>query len=89
MPWAIWTLKVAGTAAGITAMQMDIKIHGINKEIFQQALAQAKKDREFIMGKMLACIAEPRKELSKYAPKITTVKINPERFPRLLDLAAR
>ena len=76
--------KVAGTAAGITAMQMDIKIHGINKEIFQQALAQAKKGREFIMGKMLACIAEPRKELSKYAPKITTVKINPEKISKVI-----
>jgi polyribonucleotide nucleotidyltransferase len=52
--------KVAGTAKGITAMQMDIKIQGINKEIFQQALAQAKKGREFIMGKMLACIAAPQ-----------------------------
>lgn len=76
--------KVAGTEAGITAMQMDIKIHGINKEIFQQALAQAKKGREFIMGKMLACIAEPRKELSKYAPKITTVKIDPEKISKVI-----
>ena len=76
--------KVAGTEAGITAMQMDIKIHGIDKAIFQQALAQAKKGREFIMGKMLACIAEPRKELSKYAPKITTVKIDPEKISKVI-----
>jgi polyribonucleotide nucleotidyltransferase len=76
--------KVAGTAKGITAMQMDIKIQGINKEIFQQALAQAKKGREFIMGKMLACIAAPRKELSKYAPKITTVKINPDKISKVI-----
>jgi polyribonucleotide nucleotidyltransferase len=76
--------KVAGTMTGVTAIQMDIKIHGINKEIFQQALAQAKKGREFIMGKMLACIPAPRKELSKYAPKITTVKINPEKISKVI-----
>ncbi len=76
--------KVAGTTKGITAMQMDIKIHGIDKAIFQQALAQAKKGREFIMGKMMACISEPRKELSKYAPKITTVKINPDKISKVI-----
>lgn len=72
--------KVAGTEKGITAIQMDIKIDGINKEIFQQALAQAKKGRAFILGKMLEAISEPRKELSPYAPKITTITVNPDKI---------
>ncbi len=72
--------KVAGTEKGITAIQMDIKIDGINKEIFQQALAQAKKGRAFILGKMLEAISEPRKELSQYAPKITTITVNPDKI---------
>ena len=72
--------KVTGTAKGITAIQMDIKIDGINKEIFQQALAQAKTGRDFILGKMLECIAKPRTELKQYAPKITTLKINPDKI---------
>ncbi|MEG1726412.1 MAG: polyribonucleotide nucleotidyltransferase, partial [Acidaminococcaceae bacterium] len=72
--------KVAGTEKGITAIQMDIKIDGINKEIFTKALAQAKQGRAFILGKMLECIAEPNKELSPWAPKITTIKINPDKI---------
>lgn len=76
--------KVAGTKNGITAIQMDIKIDGINKEIFKQALAQAKRGREHIMGIMLDCIAEPRKELSKYAPKITTIHIDPEKISKVI-----
>ncbi|RHK01083.1 polyribonucleotide nucleotidyltransferase [Acidaminococcus sp. AM05-11] len=76
--------KVAGTAKGITAIQMDIKIDGINREIFQQALAQAKKGRAFILGKMLECISEPRKELKKYAPKITTLKVNPDKIKDII-----
>jgi polyribonucleotide nucleotidyltransferase len=76
--------KVAGTAKGITAMQMDIKIDGINKEIFEQALAQAKRGREHIMGIMLSCIAEPRKELSKYAPKITTVTVDVDKISKVI-----
>ncbi|MGL5207194.1 MAG: polyribonucleotide nucleotidyltransferase [Acidaminococcaceae bacterium] len=72
--------KVAGTEKGITAIQMDIKIDGINKEIFQQALAQAKKGRAFILSKMLEAISEARKELSPYAPKITTININPDKI---------
>lgn len=76
--------KVAGTAKGITAFQMDIKIDGINREIFQQALAQAKKGRAFILGKMLECISEPRKELKKYAPKITTLKVNPDKIKDII-----
>ena len=76
--------KVAGTENGITAIQMDIKIDGINKVIFQQALAQAKKGRAFILGKMLEAIKEPRKELSQYAPKITTININPDKIRDLI-----
>lgn len=76
--------KVAGTKKGITAIQMDIKIDGINKEIFKQALAQAKRGREHIMGIMLDCIAEPRKELSKYAPKITTIHVDPEKISKII-----
>ncbi len=76
--------KVAGTKDGITAIQMDIKIDGINKEIFQQALAQAKRGREHIMGIMMDCISEPRKELSKYAPKITTIHVDPEKISKII-----
>lgn len=76
--------KVAGTKDGITAIQMDIKIDGINKEIFKQALAQAKRGREHIMGIMMDCISEPRKELSKYAPKITSIRIDPEKISKVI-----
>lgn len=76
--------KVAGTEKGITAIQMDIKIDGINKDIFTQALAQAKRGREFIMSKMMECISEPRKELSKYAPKITTIHVDPDKIAKVI-----
>jgi polyribonucleotide nucleotidyltransferase len=72
--------KVTGTEKGITAIQMDIKIDGINKEIFVQALEQAKKGRHFILGKMLEAINKPNKELKKYAPKITTLQVNPDKI---------
>ncbi|MET3288545.1 UNVERIFIED_CONTAM: polyribonucleotide nucleotidyltransferase [Brevibacillus sp. OAP136] len=72
--------KVAGTANGVTALQMDIKIEGINREILEQALTQAKKGRMHILGKMLDVISEPRKELSPYAPKIMTMSINPDKI---------
>lgn len=81
--------KVAGTKDGITAIQMDIKIDGINKEIFKQALAQAKRGREHIMGIMLDCISEPRKELSKYAPKITTIHVDPEKISKIIGLGGK
>jgi len=67
--------KVAGTNEGITAIQMDIKLTGINRSILEEALEQARKSRMEIMEKMLACIAEPRTELSQYAPKIEQVVI--------------
>lgn len=72
--------KVAGTAKGITAIQMDIKIDGINKEIFTQALEQAKRGRSFILGRMLETIETPNSELSKYAPRIITLQINPDKI---------
>lgn len=72
--------KVAGTADGITAIQMDIKIHGIDKEILTQALEQARLGRLHILGIMNETISEPRSELSPYAPRIMTMTINPEKI---------
>ena len=72
--------KVAGTAVGITALQMDIKISGISKEMMSEALAQAKHGRLEILNSMLAVIAEPRAEMSPYAPRMLTVQIDPEKI---------
>ena len=72
--------KVAGTRDGITALQMDIKIKGITKEILKEALAQAKKARLEILDVMNDCISKPRATLSPYAPKIETFQINPEKI---------
>jgi polyribonucleotide nucleotidyltransferase len=72
--------KVAGTEKGITALQMDIKVAGITTEVLQEALAQAREGRMWIMGKMLAAIQSPRTELSAYAPRITKISINPDRI---------
>lgn len=72
--------KVAGTKDGITALQMDIKIKGLSKEILARALAQAKKGYMYIMEKMLEVIAEPREELSPYAPRIFTMEIHPDKI---------
>ena len=72
--------KVGGTRKGICSLQMDIKIKGITKQILKEALAQAKKARMEILDVMEAQIAEPRKELSKYAPKIESFSINPDRI---------
>lgn len=72
--------KVAGTRQGICAMQMDIKIKGVTKQILSEALAQAKKARMQILDVMEGAIKEPRKELSKYAPKIAQIHINPEKI---------
>jgi len=72
--------KVAGTTKGITALQMDIKVTGITKDIFEEALAQAHKARLEILDNMLACILEPRKELSPYAPKIAMMNIDPDKI---------
>lgn len=70
--------KVAGTADGITALQMDIKVHGITKEIMSKALAQAKAGRAHILEHMLSTLPEPRKNISKYAPQVETIMVNPD-----------
>ena len=72
--------KVAGTEKGITAIQMDIKIAGIDKEVLTKALAQARVGRLHILNEMKKCIDKPNTELSKYAPKIVTMKINPDKI---------
>ncbi|MCY9516124.1 polyribonucleotide nucleotidyltransferase [Paenibacillus apiarius] len=72
--------KVAGTAEGVTAIQMDIKIDGIDRDILTQALAQAREGRMFILGKMLEVIQQPRTSLSPYAPKILIMQINPDKI---------
>jgi polyribonucleotide nucleotidyltransferase len=70
--------KVAGTREGITALQMDIKITGVSREIMQRALSQAKEARIVILGKMLEAIPQPREALAAHAPRIATIQINPE-----------
>ena len=72
--------KVAGTAEGITALQMDIKIKGLSREMMAQALEQAREARLFVLGKMLEVIPEPRHEMSPYSPRITTIQINPDKI---------
>jgi len=72
--------KSAGTAAGITALQMDMKVHGLPVEILKEAIMTAKKGRAFILESMLATLPEPRKELSPYAPRIEKIKINPDKI---------
>jgi len=72
--------KVAGTADGITALQMDIKIEGINEQIMQIALSQAHDGRNFILGEMNKVISEPRSEMSEFAPRLVTIKIHPDKI---------
>lgn len=72
--------KVAGTTAGVTAIQMDIKIAGITREILSAALSQAQRGRAFILDKMLEVIDKPSEELSPYAPRVTTIKIKTEKI---------
>jgi len=72
--------KCAGTVKGITALQMDIKIHGVTREVLSEALAQANKARTEIREKMAECIAEPKAEVSKWAPKMVTFNINPDKI---------
>jgi polyribonucleotide nucleotidyltransferase len=76
--------KVAGTERGITALQMDIKITGVTFEIMRDALAQAKVARDFILAEMAKVIDEPRAELSKHAPRISTISIDPEKIGLLI-----
>jgi polyribonucleotide nucleotidyltransferase len=72
--------KVAGTADGVTAIQMDIKVKGITPEIMRQALTQAREGRLFILGEMAQAIDKPRQELSRFAPRVIRLKINPEKI---------
>ena len=72
--------KVAGTSTGVTAIQMDIKIDGIDRNILNDALTQAREGRMFILGKMMDRMKEPRSSLSPYAPKILTMQINPDKI---------
>jgi polyribonucleotide nucleotidyltransferase len=72
--------KVAGTKDGITALQMDIKVKGLTHDILTQALEQAREARLFVLDKMLAVLPRPRSEMSTYAPRITTIQINPDKI---------
>ncbi len=72
--------KVAGTSKGITAIQMDIKVHGLSKQILQDALSQAHEGRMFIMDKMMEELEQPREELSPYAPRIISMQIDPDKI---------
>jgi polyribonucleotide nucleotidyltransferase len=76
--------KVAGTAEGVTAIQMDVKIQGIPKEIMERVLEQAREGRRYILGKMSETISEPRKDLSRHAPRIITLQIKPEKIREII-----
>lgn len=76
--------KVAGTEKGITAIQMDIKIHGIDRDILKQALAQAREGRMFIMGKMMEVLDHPRQDISPYAPRVVTMHIHPDKIREVI-----
>src|SRR5258708_15738196 len=72
--------KVAGTAKGITALQMDMKVHGLPVKILKQALEQGKEGRALILEHMVSTLSEPRKEMSPYAPRVESIKINPDKI---------
>ena len=76
--------KVCGTSEGVTALQMDIKIGGVTEQVLTDALAQAREGRLFVLGKMAEAIAEPRKQLSQYAPRISVIYIPPERIKDII-----
>ncbi len=76
--------KVAGTAMGITALQLDLKLQGVPSDLLHKAMMQARDARLFILGKMLDVIPEPRSDISQYAPRITTTKIDPEKIGALI-----
>ena len=81
--------KVAGTRKGVTAIQMDIKIHGISREILSRALDQAHEGREYILQKMLDVIPEPRAELSPYAPRIITITIDKDKIRKVIGTGGK
>lgn len=76
--------KVAGTKNGITALQMDMKVHGLPVEVLQKALEQGREGRDYILQSMLATLPEPRKELSPYAPRVETIQINPDKIREVI-----
>ena len=82
-------LKVAGTAAGVCALQMDIKISGLTSEVFSRALAQAREARLKILGEMNAALSAPRQELSPYAPRVVYLMINPDKIKDLIGPAGK
>lgn len=76
--------KVAGTSEGITALQMDMKLHGLKPEVLRQALVQAKEGRAFILDHMLGTLSMPRKQISPYAPQVESIKINPDKIREVI-----
>ena len=76
--------KVTGTSQGITALQMDMKVHGLPVSVLKQALEQAKVGRAYILEHMLSVIAEPRKQLSQYAPRVESIQINPDKIREVI-----
>jgi polyribonucleotide nucleotidyltransferase len=76
--------KVAGTSKGITALQMDMKVHGLSVDVLAQALAQGKDGRAYILAHMLETIAEPKAELSPYAPRVESIQINPDKIREII-----
>lgn len=81
--------KVAGTELGITAIQMDIKVAGISREILSSALQQAKRGRAFILGKMLECISKPADDLSPYAPRVETIQIKVDKIREVIGTGGK
>ena len=79
--------KVAGTLDGITAIQMDIKIHGLTRPIVEEAIARTREAREYILKEvMMPCISEPRPTVSKYAPKIIQIQIDPQKIGDVVEI---
>jgi len=76
--------KICGSKTGVTAVQMDIKIQGLTREILETALRQAREGRLFILGKMAEALAAPREDLSKYAPRITTLQVKPDQIREII-----
>ena len=72
--------KVTGTTEGVTALQMDMKVHGLPVEVLDKAIQQSHEGRMFILKHMLSVIPEPRKEISQYAPRIEKLMVNPEKM---------
>ncbi|MBQ7477460.1 MAG: polyribonucleotide nucleotidyltransferase [Selenomonadaceae bacterium] len=81
--------KVAGTELGVTAIQMDIKVAGISREILSSALQQAKRGRAFILGKMLECISKPADDLSPYAPRVETIQIKVDKIREVIGTGGK